>query len=565
MPATGFTAARAAPEQSPDRVLRVAWVSHHACRVFEPPDLFDAVWYADRYDEVGTSEELWEHFRVIGDPRGQDPGPYFDTAFYKQHNPDWADESGRTAVEHYLERVIGGEERAAHPLLDPAWYLRINPDVAAVGYPALLHFARHGDAEFRAPSRWFDSDYYRRVYLEADESRPFRHFVTEGRAGGLLPRAVPRSRTDSAARIHALIGRRRRPLLAVGHDARAGGAPIMLHGICRTLSQRHGYEPVVLMLQGGSRRDALTDDNPSLVLAEGWSLDGILDGLPSGTPVLASTVLSAGVAAEAARRGHPTVLLIQEMRAFAEACGAMPDLWWAGAAGASLVCAFDRVRAQYQHDAPAGVRANLLVVRPALFTRPAGTKARAQVRRVLDGGRGPVLIGAGFADHRKGFDLFCEAACAIRERVPNARFVWLGVVGRWGEEVLAEYGCADLILRPGHVADPMPWYAEADCFLLTSRQDPGPTVVFDAQLTGLPFVGYAYDLGMIDSVQERGQLLPPGALEDYVDAVIASLTLESPRRRRARGRAARNRSNPARYADDLARLLRDDSTRRGPR
>nr|WP_068479363.1 hypothetical protein [Pseudoclavibacter helvolus] len=67
------------------------------------------------------------------------------------------------------------------------------------------------------------------------------------------------------------------------------------------------------------------------------------------------------------------------------------------------------------------------------------------------------------------------------------------------------------LLLPGFQASPADWYAAADVYLLTSRQDPGPTTVVDAACVGVPFVGLETDIGLRDLtevVDRTGEFVP---------------------------------------------------------
>lgn len=74
-------------------------------------------------------------------------------------------------------------------LFDAAWYLAINPDVAAGGSDALAHYVRYGAQEGRRPNRYFVPEWYRlqRPHLAKLDINPLSHYVRKGAARGLSP------------------------------------------------------------------------------------------------------------------------------------------------------------------------------------------------------------------------------------------------------------------------------------------------------------------------------------------------------------------------------------------
>ncbi len=80
-------------------------------------------------------------------------------------------------------------EVAAGGLLDAAWYLAANPDVAQAGLDPLDHFVRFGAAEGRAPNAWFDPDWYRRQCADAGPGGldALLHYQRAGDRQGLRP------------------------------------------------------------------------------------------------------------------------------------------------------------------------------------------------------------------------------------------------------------------------------------------------------------------------------------------------------------------------------------------
>ena len=101
----------------------------------------------------------------------------------------------------------------------------------------------------------------------------------------------------------------------------------------------------------------------------------------------------------------------------------------------------------------------------------------------------------GTVDWRKGPDLFVQLATEVRRRTRHpVHFVWVGGDLRspdW-ERVRCdlERSGADHVTFIGVRSDPVPWFALADVFALTSREDPYPLVALESAALGKPIVTY---------------------------------------------------------------------------
>ena len=138
-------------------------------------EFFDHKHYQRQLGRNLTRLELLVDYVVSGDAVGLDPTPYFSTAWYKRRYPNWTNRPVGTAFQDFLLRVMCGEKRQPHPLIDPDYYQTVYPDLTDLGTRAVLHFFRHGDSECRNPSTSFDAGFYRRCYLPLGTSFPFHH------------------------------------------------------------------------------------------------------------------------------------------------------------------------------------------------------------------------------------------------------------------------------------------------------------------------------------------------------------------------------------------------------
>jgi Glycosyl transferase family 2/Glycosyl transferases group 1 len=107
-------------------------------------------------------------------------------------------------------------------------------------------------------------------------------------------------------------------------------------------------------------------------------------------------------------------------------------------------------------------------------------------------------------------------------------FAWVGncneQIETWLLSDLEQSGLEGRFHMVGHVEDPIPFYEAADVFLLSSREDPFPTVVLEAFRAGIPVVAMDGCGGFVDIVRDHGSLVDRGdiaamaaAVESYLD------------------------------------------------
>jgi glycosyltransferase involved in cell wall biosynthesis len=131
-----------------------------------------------------------------------------------------------------------------------------------------------------------------------------------------------------------------------------------------------------------------------------------------------------------------------------------------------------------------------------------------------------VVLGAGSLEWRKGADLFVQVANEVRRRTRHpVQFVWMGgpLQGTDWERVRADRdrAGADHVQFIGVQDDPLPWYAMADVFALTSHEDPFPLVCLESAAMGTPIVTYRNG-GMPEMLEAAGPEAALGVV-DHLD------------------------------------------------
>jgi len=146
-----------------------------------------------------------------------------------------------------------------------------------------------------------------------------------------------------------------------------------------------------------------------------------------------------------------------------------------------------------------------------------------------------IILNVGFADYRKGFDIFIEIGKKIIKQENNVYFVW---VGNYEKMIYAKMiktinqNELDYFIFPGFIdkSDLLKFYIASDIFLLSSREDPFPSVVLEALDAGLPVIGFKGTGSFSEILKEKGGILVPNF--DIITAVkeISALINNSSKR-----------------------------------
>jgi glycosyltransferase involved in cell wall biosynthesis len=158
-------------------------------------------------------------------------------------------------------------------------------------------------------------------------------------------------------------------------------------------------------------------------------------------------------------------------------------------------------------------------------------------------GAPPVVAGCGVGDPRKGIDLLPRLAGGLASNLSGRPFVirWIGSVDpEWRDLIdldLDRLGLADRVEFVGEVLDPRLVLADADVFVLPSREDPFPLVCLEAAQCGLPIVCFADGGGAPELVEEdAGRVVPyldVGAMAGAVAEIVGDEKLRARLGRRA--------------------------------
>jgi glycosyltransferase involved in cell wall biosynthesis len=288
-------------------------------------------------------------------------------------------------------------------------------------------------------------------------------------------------------------------ILLVGHDAFPSGAQHLLLNIGKTLRSGFNVEVEYLLLQGGAMEAEYASVAPLTVLKQASEIPATLRLFREKgfTAAVANTTASGRATTFLAEMGFRTISLVHELPRILHEKNLEDVARMAIGSAQRVVFASEFVRDRLVEalELEAGDERFLIRAQGSYKQIEPAPAEAVLVRKEF--GIGPadkMVLGVGYADLRKGFDLFLQVWNLVRQRNPNVHFFWAGGIDPGLHEWLgAEIKRAEATGRfhlAGFRSDMQALYSASDVYALTSREDPFPTVALEALSVGVPVVAF---------------------------------------------------------------------------
>jgi glycosyltransferase involved in cell wall biosynthesis len=139
---------------------------------------------------------------------------------------------------------------------------------------------------------------------------------------------------------------------------------------------------------------------------------------------------------------------------------------------------------------------------------------------------GPILLAVGTLKAVKRHDLLVRAFARMPRADATLCILGEGQERAGLETLIGSLGLQDRVLLAGYQADPAPWYAHADLFVLSSDHEGFGNVLVEALEHGLPVVSTNCPTGPHEILEDGkyGRLVPVGDVDALARAMDKALS-----------------------------------------
>jgi glycosyltransferase involved in cell wall biosynthesis len=344
------------------------------------------------------------------------------------------------------------------------------------------------------------------------------------------------------ATARALVGRAQEisegRVLLVGHDAFPSGAQHLLLNIGRTLRSHFGVETSVVLLDGGELEEDYRELGPLKVAGNAAAMTGAFWALKDSgyTTAIVNTSAAAPAVPVLSTVGIDATLLVHELPRLLREKNLAVNARIAAEQSRQIVFPAPYVRDKFCTELQLERDDGLLIIPQGMYHKinlsPSAGEALRKEFSIRKNQR--LVIGMGYADLRKGFDLFLQVWRLVRSSSTLVtHFCWVGEIDPtledWMRNEIEYAKDTGTFHMPGYRKDVSAFLSAANAFVLTSREDPFPSVVLEALFAGLPNVAFDRSGGIPDLLRDHrlGHVVP---IADTVAmaAAVVSVVRKSP-------------------------------------
>ncbi|PGZ93592.1 glycosyl transferase [Bacillus pseudomycoides] len=312
----------------------------------------------------------------------------------------------------------------------------------------------------------------------------------------------------------------KKQIIYVSHDANFQGAQLLSLNIVRALKENFKYDVAIICLEEGILLSEFQKYGSVYCLHgrdETSQLDELIKTLiyKGYDTAICSTVITGDIVELMAMNGIKVVSMVHELPWVIKHLSVEHRAHKIAQFSHKIVFPSQYVQEEFHSITPLDNNKCIILPQGLFNHNPYKNnilQAREQLRKKLNLPlESKIVLCVGFAEYRKGVDLFAQVASLVRTADSNIYFIWIGSKDvTFVDKIPDEHKVNVIFINP---TDKIGLYnAGADLFLLTSREDPFPSAVLEAMDVRLPVIGFKDAGGFRDIVTDR-----TGELVDFLD------------------------------------------------
>ena len=352
-------------------------------------------------------------------------------------------------------------------------------------------------------------------------------------------------------------------LILVGHDAHLHGAQMLLLNIGRTLKKQFGVEVAFLLLGEGALFDEYQSIAETRVIAS-YDQNGLNDYLnfmrkKGFVGAISNTTVSNAYTAKLFKKyGFRVTGLIHELPNLIKEFGL--DTYITDIVNYTDKLVFPSSLVEQGFAQFSDLNSDKTVIQPqGLYLKSKDFSLnKSSKRKIMKKYNIPantkIVLNVGYGDLRKGIDLFLSAAKKAAQLNLNICFVWAGRL----EDNIKTWILPDVESTcPRHFKwidfthDIHELFGIANCFFMTSREDPYPSTVLEALAFGLPLVGFKNTIGNEHLIRDYGTLVSLGDIDASLEVISKEIDTDTPQKVEKRKAVIKQDYDFSKYCFDL--------------
>ncbi len=355
----------------------------------------------------------------------------------------------------------------------------------------------------------------------------------------------------------------RERILLLGHDAYQHGAQMLLLNIADTFKNQFGFDVIIALKRGGPLLEAYEQIGKVYVL-DSCGEEALLEIMTDQACTLAitNTCVTGDLIPTLKQLDVKVVSLIHELPGLIAEYKLTEHVKSIASESDHVVFASDRVEKGFLSVCGEICGQSHILPQGIYKVMETDSEVARKVRLELGITREhKMVLNVGYADMRKGFDLFLSTAREVILQHPNVHFVWVGGI----TDELKRWSLSDLdavLEKRVHIVDftdnVSAYFYAADCFYLSSREDPYPSVVLEALSVGCPAVIHSDATGLERVIDQHGAIVDRNCNQQITRALAECLFNDTDEQKEARIQFIKENYQFDDYCFSLLNLARPD-------